>query len=160
MTVKITPRVFYLACAALVFAADQAAKQWAVAELSARGTVVAAPFLNWTLVYNPGAAFGLLSDAGGWQTVLFATVAAAVSALVVFLLWKMQPGQPARAAGLCLILGGAMGNLSDRVFIGAVVDFVDLHYRGFHWPAFNIADAAISCGVFLLVFTMLHERVK
>lgn len=159
MTVKIPPRVFYLACAALIFAADQASKQWAVAELSARGTVAVAPFLNWTLVYNPGAAFGFLSDAGGWQTALFATVAVVVSALVVFLLWTMQPGRPARAAGLCFILGGAAGNLSDRIFIGAVVDFVDLHYRGFHWPAFNIADAAISCGVFLLVFTMLRERV-
>lgn len=160
MTVNISPRVFYLACAMVIFAADQATKQWAAAELGARGPVAVAPFLNWVLVYNPGAAFGLLSDAGGWQTVLFATVAVAVSALVVFLLWTMRPGRPARAAGLCLILGGAAGNLSDRVFIGAVVDFVDLHHRGFHWPAFNIADAAISCGVFLLVFTMLRERVK
>lgn len=160
MTVSISPRVFCLACAMVIFAADQATKQWAAAELSARGPVAVAPFLNWVLVYNPGAAFGLLSDAGGWQTVLFAAVAVAVSALVVFLLWTMQPGRPARAAGLCLILGGAAGNLSDRIFIGAVVDFVDLHYRGFHWPAFNIADAAISCGVFLLVFTMLRERVK
>ncbi len=109
------------------------------------------PSFNLTLVYNSGAAFSLLSDAGGWQRWFFIAAAVAVSALLWSWLARLGPGEKTAAAGLSLILGGAVGNALDRLFRGHVVDFLDLYYRHYHWPAFNVADACITLGALVIV---------
>jgi signal peptidase II len=107
-------------------------------------------FFDLVLVYNTGAAFSFLADAGGWQRAFFIAVAVAASALILFLL-RRHAGERWFALGLALILGGALGNLYDRVVFGHVVDFLLLHWRGWHYPAFNVADSAITVGAVILV---------
>ena len=109
------------------------------------------------LVYNPGAAFSLLSDAAGWQRWLFIAIALVASAWIVWLLNRYQR-QALFSLALSLVLAGAVGNVVDRIFFGAVVDFLDFHALGWHWPAFNVADSAISCGAVLLVWDALWPR--
>ena len=111
------------------------------------------------LVHNPGAAFSFLSSAPGWQRELFIAIAVIACAWVIYLLRK-YPRQTLFCFALSLILGGAIGNAIDRVLFGAVVDFLDFHAAGFHWPAFNLADAAITCGALLLVWEGLRPRQK
>ena len=138
-----------LLTALAVLAADQAAKAWALARLAPHGSVAALPgVVNWTFVQNRGAAFGLLQD----QTALFVVVAVLVIAAILY--WI--PQLPGRARGIRLALGlqlgGALGNLIDRLRWGYVVDFIDLQFWPLHrWPVFNIADAAIVSGTALLV---------
>jgi signal peptidase II len=107
-------------------------------------------FLNWTLVYNSGAAFSFLAQAGGWQRWFF-TVVGIIAALIMIWLIRKNTNQKIFSLALSLVLSGAIGNVIDRIIYGAVVDFVDIHYMGWHWPAFNIADSAITIGVILLV---------
>jgi len=107
-------------------------------------------FFNLVVVYNRGAAFSFLADAPGWQTPLFAGVAIVVAAVVSWLLWR-HPGRGLLCSGLALILGGALGNLGDRLAWGAVADFLDFHAFGWHWPAFNVADSAITVGAAILI---------
>jgi signal peptidase II len=109
------------------------------------------PGVSITYVHNTGAAFSFLSDAGGWQRWLFVTLSSAISLLLIFWL-KKHPGKRIwLAVALALILGGAVGNLIDRVYLGYVIDFVDVYYGKWHWPAFNVADSAISIGVVMLI---------
>jgi signal peptidase II len=112
-------------------------------------------WLNITLAHNYGAAFSFLSDAGGWQRGFFIVLASVVS--VVLLVWLLRlPRREWRTGlGLALVLGGAIGNLVDRVRLGYVVDFIDVHAGGWHYPAFNVADSAITCGVILLLLDAL-----
>jgi len=112
-------------------------------------------WLNITLAHNYGAAFSFLSDAGGWQRWFFVVLATVVS--VVLLVWLLRlPRREWRTGlGLALVLGGAIGNLLDRVQLGYVVDFIDVHFGGWHYPAFNVADSAITCGVVLLLVDAL-----
>ena len=112
-------------------------------------------WLNMTLAHNYGAAFSFLSDAGGWQRGFFIALASVVS--VILLVWLLRlPRQEWRTGlGLALVLGGAVGNLVDRVKLGYVVDFIDVHFAGWHYPAFNVADSAITCGVILLLLDAL-----
>jgi signal peptidase II len=115
------------------------------------------PFFNFVLVYNKGAAFSFLAGAPGWQTPFFAAVAVVASAVVSWLLWR-HPGRRLLCVGLALILGGALGNLWDRLEWGAVADFLDFHAFGWHWPAFNVADSAITVGAALLIVEgFLHK---
>lgn len=107
-------------------------------------------FLNWTLVYNSGAAFSFLAQAGGWQRWFFTGVGI-VAALIMIWLIRKNSHQTIFSLALSLVLSGAIGNVIDRILYGAVVDFVDVHYMGWHWPAFNIADSAIMIGVVLLL---------
>jgi signal peptidase II len=109
-------------------------------------------WLNITLAHNYGAAFSFLSDAGGWQRWLFTILPAAVSLFLLVWLLRLPRADWRTALSLALVLGGAIGNLAGRVKYGYVVDFVDVHYGGWHFPAFNVADAAISCGIALLLF--------
>ncbi|MFA7541086.1 MAG: signal peptidase II, partial [Lysobacterales bacterium] len=113
------------------------------------------PFLNWTLVYNPGAAFSFLSDAGGWQRWFFTVLALVVSGLLVFWLRQTPRRQVWIAIPYALILSGAIGNVIDRLRFGHVVDFIDVHWQGWHWPAFNIADSAICVGAVMLIAGLL-----
>ena len=111
-------------------------------------------FFDLTHVYNPGAAFSFLANAGGWQVVFFSALAFIISG---WLLWSIRKGQFACWGnwGAAAIIGGALGNVVDRVRFGAVVDFIQWHAAGFYWPAFNVADSAITVGAILLVFAQL-----
>lgn len=102
--------------------------------------------LNWTLVYNPGAAFSFLSDASGWQRWFFAVLAVGISGLLTWWLYRIPRGDWRQAAPYALVIGGAIGNLIDRLIHGHVIDFIDFYLGARHWPAFNIADSAIVVG--------------
>jgi signal peptidase II len=145
--------------AALVVAADQATKAMVLGRFSAGEGVVMTPYFNLVLVYNKGAAFSFLSDAPGWQTPLLVGFALVAMAVVAYMLVR-SPGRLVLSVGLALILGGALGNVIDRLRFGQVVDFLDFHASGYHWPAFNVADSAITVGAVLLILDGLrkHER--
>lgn len=144
--------------AAAVVVLDRLTK-WAMLDWLRPGEVVEVmPFFNFVLVYNRGAAFSFLAGAPGWQTPFFVAVAVIASAVVSWLLWR-HPARRLLCAGLALILGGALGNLWDRLQWGAVADFLDFHAFGWHWPAFNVADSAITVGaVILIVEGFLHKE--
>jgi len=141
----------WLALAALIVLADQITKFVAVQCLAGGQAVAVTSFFNLILVYNAGAAFSFLSDAAGWQRGLFIAIALAASVWIVFLL-RRYPHQHLFALALSLVLAGAVGNVIDRIAFGAVIDFLDFHALGYHWPAFNVADSAITCGAILLVW--------
>ncbi len=137
----------------LVIVLDHIAK-WAASSMLTYGVPVEVlPFFNLMLAHNSGAAFSFLSDAGGWQRWLFTAIAIGVSIFLAHWLRRAQ-GQRLLCWALALILGGALGNLIDRVLLGYVVDFISLHYAGNYFPAFNIADSAISIGAGLLILDM------
>ena len=140
----------WLALAALVVAADQASKYAVSSSLRPGEFREVTGFFNLVLAYNRGAAFSFLSDAGGWQRPLFIAVAAVAVAVIGTLLAK-HAEERLFCAGLALILGGALGNVCDRVVLGHVVDFLDFHALGWHFWAFNLADSAISVGAALLI---------
>ena len=144
--------------AALVVILDRASKA-AVLETFAPGESRAVTDLfNLVLVFNKGAAFSFLATAPGWQTPLFAAVAVLASCVVGFLIFK-NADKKLFSAGLALILGGALGNLYDRLVYGQVVDFLDFHAAGWHFPAFNIADSAITVGAGILIAeSFLHHE--
>ncbi len=149
----------WLGIAALIIVLDQASKyaitQWLVDGHSVEVT----SFFNIVLVHNAGAAFSFLAAAAGWQRGFFIGIALIASVWIVVLLRRH-----ARETGFCLalslILGGALGNLIDRILLGAVVDFLDFHAAGWHWPAFNVADSAITCGAALVVWDSLKPQRK
>ncbi len=116
--------------------------------------------LNWTLTYNLGAAFSFLSDAGGWQRWFFSALAAGVSLLLVFWLSRLPRNDWRQAVPFALVIGGALGNLVDRVRFGHVVDFIDAYWGSYHWPAFNIADSAIVVGAIGLALSTLFTPVR
>jgi signal peptidase II len=109
------------------------------------------PYFNLTYVRNTGAAFSFLSEAGGWQRWFFATMAIVISAVLAIWLYRLKKNETLLAIALALVLGGAIGNLTDRLLYGYVIDFFDVYYQTWHFPAFNIADSAISLGVFLMI---------
>ena len=147
----------WLILAASIVVADQITKYVMVQWLAGGKTVVLTPFLNLVLVYNPGAAFSFLSDADGWQRGFFIAIALIASAWIVWLL-RQYSRQRLFSLALALALAGAVGNVIDRIFVGAVVDFVDAHAFGYHWPAFNVADSSITCGAVLLVWDAFFPR--
>ncbi|HEU5338512.1 MAG TPA: signal peptidase II [Sulfuricaulis sp.] len=146
--------------AGTVFIFDQLTKYFATDYLMQHGEVNLGPFLNLVLVHNTGAAFGFLSSASGWQNGLFMFVALGACAFILWMLSRLKRQEMLLAVALMLILGGALGNLLDRVIFGYVIDFVDVHYRHWHWPAFNIADSSITIGAILLIFDALGIRRK
>jgi signal peptidase II len=139
----------------VVIVLDQFTKWLAEAMLQFQHPVPVFPMFNLTLVHNYGAAFSFLSDAGGWQRWFFIILAVVVSTMVFQWLWRLRATERLHAAALSLILGGALGNLIDRIINGYVVDFIDVYYKHYHWPVFNIADSAITVGVILLVIDLL-----
>ncbi len=141
----------WLIVTALVIIADWYTKQWASEVLELYRPHEVFSWLNMTLAHNYGAAFSFLSDAGGWQRWFFIVLASTVSLVLLVWLLRLSRHDWPTALGLALILGGAIGNLVDRIQLGYVVDFVDVHYGGWHYPAFNVADSAITCGVILLL---------
>ena len=118
-------------------------------------SIVLLPVFNFTLLHNAGAAFSFLSDAGGWQRGLLVAVSTLVSAVIVVWLYRIKSSEKLLALALALILGGAIGNLIDRALVGYVVDFIVVHYRHYYFPAFNIADSAITIGAMVLILDTL-----
>jgi signal peptidase II len=151
--------ISWLILSAVIVVLDQATKFIAARSLAGGAGVEVTPFFNLVLVYNPGAAFSFLAEGTGWQRALFAVIAAAAAVWIVYLLRK-YPHQHLFALALALILAGAVGNLIDRVMVGAVIDFLDFHAYGYHWPAFNVADSSITCGAVLLALDALRPRSK
>lgn len=140
-----------------VVALDQLSKQLVESSLMVYETVPVLPFFNLTLAYNEGAAFSFLSDQGGWQRWFFALVAAVVVLVLVVWLSRLRR-ERLLAVSLSLVIGGALGNLLDRLLIGHVIDFLDFYYQSHHWPAFNVADMAITLGVVLMFVDALVGR--
>ena len=147
--------VQWLGVSAAVIALDLATKAWISAAFRYGEVREVTSFFNLVLVHNTGAAFSFLADAGGWQRWFFMAVSVAISVTIVVMLRRPGPTRLARA-GLALVLGGALGNLWDRLTLGHVVDFVQLHAGGYYWPAFNVADSAICVGVALLLWDGLR----
>jgi signal peptidase II len=141
----------WYALAALVVVVDQFTKGLASGELAYGRPVEVFSWFNLTLQHNTGAAFSFLSNAGGWQRYFFSTVAIVISAGLVVWLYMMPRAQRLLALSLALILGGALGNLWDRLAQGYVVDFISVHYGAHFFPAFNIADSAITVGAILML---------
>ncbi len=143
----------WLALAALVVVLDQASKQWVLASFRVMESLTVTSFFNLVLVFNPGASFSFLADAGGWQKWFFIVLALGISGWLVHML-RQHAAERLLPASLALILGGALGNVIDRVRFDAVADFLQFHYAGWYFPAFNLADSAITLGVALM---LLHQ---
>ena len=165
-------KLVWFGLALIVVVADQLTKSMATAALTYAEPVAFLPYFNFTLLHNYGAAFSFLSDAGGWQRIFLGVVAFAVSVFLVFWILCIKSEKKIEILGLSLVLGGAIGNLWDRIYLGYVVDFIDWFYitanndclsffyfifssQSCHWPAFNIADAAIMLGAACLIIDML-----
>ncbi|NNL57287.1 MAG: lipoprotein signal peptidase [Pseudomonadales bacterium] len=141
------PGLLYAYALALgIIVADQLSKYWVQLNFELYERMPLLPFLDFTLVYNKGAAWSFLSDAGGWQRWLFTAISLVVSVLLVVWIARVQRSQRLLLFALACILGGAVGNLVDRVMLGQVVDFVLVYYRDWYFPAFNLADSAITVG--------------
>ncbi|HEX6929966.1 MAG TPA: signal peptidase II [Gammaproteobacteria bacterium] len=153
--------VNWLVVAALVIALDQATKYLVVRSMTLFDSIAVIPHLNLTLLHNTGAAFSLLADAGGWQRWFFVLLGAAVSVFILVWLRKMPARQgPLLPLSLSLILGGALGNVIDRAIHGYVIDFIDVYYGAWHWPAFNVADSAITVGAVLFILDSLIDSYR
>ena len=150
-------RVLWVAIAVVVFVADQVTKAVVQRSIPEHTTVPIIPhFFNLINTNNTGAAFGLFSDSPApWKTMLLIVISSALLAMVIAVMWRTQRLRWVTGAGLALILGGALSNLFDRIRLGRVVDFLDVYYRSYHWPTFNLADSAIVVGAGFLVFQLL-----
>jgi signal peptidase II len=146
----------WLALSAAVAVADLATKAWVSAAFTAGDVHVVTPFLNLVLWHNAGAAFSFLAGAGGWQRWFFIALTLAVSAVLLVMLRRSGDNR-LLAGALALVLGGAAGNLWDRVSLGHVIDFIQVHAAGYYWPAFNVADSAITVGVVLILWDGFRE---
>ncbi len=143
--------LWWYGLALVVVVLDQLTKGLAQQHLLYGRPVEILPVLNFTLYYNTGAAFSFLDDAGGWQRYFFSVIAIVISGVLAVWLYRLRGAQSLLAASLALILGGALGNLWDRLVLGHVVDFISVHYGNSYFPAFNIADSAITVGAALMI---------
>lgn len=153
-------RLAWVWLSVLVFVLDQASKFYFEGALTLYQQIVVIPdYFSWTLAYNTGAAFSFLADSSGWQRWLFALIALGVSAVLVVWLKRLKAEETWLAIALALVLGGALGNLYDRVMLGHVVDFILVHWQNrWYFPAFNIADSAITVGAILLAVDMFKTK--
>jgi signal peptidase II len=142
----------------LVLVVDQYTKALVLKNIELYQAIQISPFFNLTHVYNYGAAFSFLHDAGGWQRWFFTIVALAVSALVLWWLKQITKEQIILPLAFSLIIGGAIGNAYDRLVYGYVVDFLVLYYQDWYWPAFNVADTAIFIGAVLMIVDMFKNK--
>ena len=147
----------WLWCSLAVVIVDQSTKLAAVEVLDPASSLELTSTLDFVLAYNTGAAFSILSTAGGWQRWLFIGLALVICAFIIHWLRDLPRNARWTPLALSLVLGGAVGNVIDRVRIGAVVDFIDFHVGDWHWPAFNMADSAICVGAALLVLGMFRR---
>ncbi len=147
----------WLWLAAAIILLDQASKWVVLGTLRPGDSIYVAPFWNWVLTFNTGAAFSFLSDAGGWQRWFFTVLAICVSGWIVIML-RRHAGEFRISLALTLVLGGAIGNVIDRLYLGKVVDFIQWHVTGYYWPAFNLADSAITLGAILLLWDQFVRK--
>ncbi|MDD5269304.1 MAG: signal peptidase II [Methylococcales bacterium] len=141
----------WLGLSLLVIILDQVSKLAISGSMQLYQSIPVMPFFKLTYVHNTGAAFSFLSDAGGWQRWFFAILALVISGVIAVWLARLKHHEILLAVALSLVLGGAIGNLIDRLVYGYVIDFLDVYYQTWHWPAFNIADSAITLGVILML---------
>ena len=153
-------RLAWLGLSVLVFVLDQLSKVYVEGSLTLYQQIVVIPdYFSWTLAYNTGAAFSFLADAAGWQRWLFALIAVSVSTVLVVWLKRLKPSETWLAIALALVLGGALGNLYDRVMLGHVIDFILVHWQNrWYFPAFNVADSAITVGAVMLALDMFKSK--
>lgn len=158
----------------IIVISDQATKVFASSTLAVYQSIEFLPYFNFTLLHNYGAAFGLFDDGSGWQRWFFTVIAILVSIGMLYWIKRLKPEERRMAFSLSLVLGGAIGNVIDRILHGYVVDFIDIYYKadscmiGFgpskpgecHWPAFNIADMAITTAVIILIADMLFSSLR
>ena len=147
------PQQKWLWISLTVVALDQITKQIAESLLTPHQAVNLLPYFDWYLTYNTGAAFSFLANAGGWQRWLFTFIAVVISVIIVQWIRKLPLEETLTAVSLSLILGGAIGNLIDRVYLGHVIDYIQIWLGSYPWPAFNIADAAIFVGAVMLILS-------
>ena len=141
----------WLGLSLLVIILDQVSKLAISGTMQLYQSIPVMPFFKLTYVHNTGAAFSFLSEAGGWQRWFFAGLAFVISIVIAVWLARLKQHETLLAVALSLVLGGAIGNLIDRLAYGYVIDFLDVYYQTWHWPAFNIADSAITLGVILML---------
>jgi len=141
----------------LVILIDQLTKYWVLGHLQFAQPVQIFPFMDLTLLYNKGMAFSLLANHSGWQVGFLGGLAGVISIALLVWLYRTPAKQGWTCFALALVLGGALGNLIDRVHHGFVVDFLDFHYKGWHYPAFNVADIALCIGAGMLVLELLFR---
>ncbi|MEJ2213052.1 MAG: signal peptidase II [Gammaproteobacteria bacterium] len=142
----------WLWLSAIVVVLDQLTKQWIEEAFVLYESLPVTGFFNLTLVYNTGAAFSFLADAGGWQRWFFLILALLICVYLVYWLLHLDKKQVALPLAIAMIIGGAVGNVIDRLLHGHVIDFLDFYYQQWHWPAFNLADSAITLGVILFIW--------
>ena len=147
----------WLGIAALIIVLDHLSKWWISSTMALHEAIPVWPFFSLVHVHNYGAAFSFLADAGGWQRWFFIAIGLVATVIIVRLL-KTHAHEPRMAWALALVLGGALGNVIDRAILGYVVDFLYFYYRDFAWPAFNIADSAISVGAAMLIWDSLFRK--
>jgi signal peptidase II len=150
----------WLNLSALVIIFDQLSKWLMSSWLDLYETVAVVPYFNLTLAHNHGAAFSFLASAGGWQRWFFTILAIVVSIVLTVWMKRLKANAKLEAISLALILGGAIGNVIDRVAHGYVIDFLDVYVGNYHWPAFNIADSAICVGAVLLIFDSFRSKTE
>ncbi|WP_426143539.1 signal peptidase II [Pseudomonas sp. DWP3-1-2] len=153
-------RLSWLWLSVLILVIDQASKYYFENRLSLYEQIIVIPdYFSWTLAYNTGAAFSFLADSSGWQRWLFALIAVVVSAVLVVWLKRLGRDDTWLAVALALVLGGALGNLYDRIALGHVIDFIFVHWRNeYRFPAFNVADSAITVGAIMLALDMFKSK--
>lgn len=142
----------------VIVGVDQWTKYWVERSMQLYQSIEVAPFVQLTYLRNQGAAFSFLSGAGGWQRWFFVGLAVTASVLICFWLGRLRSHQRWEALAWALILGGAVGNLIDRLSLGYVIDFLDVYYGQWHWPAFNVADSSITAGVVVLLLDAIRSR--
>ena len=146
-----------LILAIIILILDFSTKRWVESELIYGEQIFLTNFFNLVLVFNTGAAFSFLSNESGWQRWLFSGVAICAAIVITYLL-KKHTSEKLFCISLSFILGGALGNLWDRLALGYVVDFIDIHYSVYHWPAFNVADSAIFIGALCLIIESFKHK--
>ena len=150
--------IFWLWVSAVVLVLDQWTKSMASSALELYVPNKITEFFNLTLMHNKGVAFSFLANQSGWQRYFITVVASLIVLWLLYWLIKNTRSQKLQNVALVLVIGGALGNIWDRVILGYVVDFVELHYQGYYWPAFNVADAAISVGAVLLIIDAFKNK--
>jgi len=150
--------LWWLPVSIVVFLLDQWTKTIATESLKIYEAVVVNDYLNWTLMHNEGMAFSLLADQSGWQRWAISIVAIVIVIWLLFWLRKSEFKAKFLNLGLVFVIGGALGNTYDRLNLGYVIDFIEAHYNDNFWPAFNVADTAISIGAFLLILDIIFEK--
>lgn len=147
----------YFVFSLVLIGLDQLTKLWAYNAIGLHESIYMTDFFALTQVHNYGAAFSFLADESGWQRYVLSAISAIASGVIVVWMLRTPSQRQWTLLALCVLLAGAIGNLIDRLFLGFVIDFIDLHYQDFYWPVFNVADILISVGVALLLFADLKK---